>query len=95
MFIQHTNRAGKIYYLREQKTKTGKTRYFFSARKEGKGTAVEKIPEGYEIYEHPENAQVFLRKRQPQLITGIEKRLVESIAQKLKSSKSYLVDCKA
>jgi len=95
MSVQYTNRTGKIYYLREGKTKTGKPRYFFSAQLEGKGVAVEDIPKGYEVYEHPENAQVFLRKTRPQLITDIEKHLVEQSAQKLSSSKRYRVDYKA
>ena len=69
MAVEYTNRIGKTYYLREGKTKTGKPRYFFSSNKDGKGEAVKEIPEGFEIYEHPENAQVFLRKKRLQLIT--------------------------
>lgn len=94
MAVQYTNRVGKTYYLRQGKTKTGKPRYFFSSRQDGKGEAVEYIPEGYEIYEHPENAQVFLRKRRPQLITDIEKQLIKKYANKLARSKRYRVDCK-
>ena len=95
MFIQHTNRAGKIYYLRERKTKAGKLQFFFSTQPEGKGVAVKEIPDGYEIYEHPENAQVFLRRKKPQLIADVEKRLVEEIAEKLESTKRYLIDYNA
>lgn len=94
MTVQHTNRTGKTYYLREGRTKTGKPRYFFSLKQTGKGKAVERIPEGYEIYEHPENAQVFLRKRRPKIITDIEKHLVEKHVKQLKRSKRYRVDCK-
>ena len=77
MAVQYTNRIGKTYYLREGKTKTGKQRYFFSTQQEGKGAPLEHVPDGYEIYEHPQNAQVFLRKKRPQLITDIEKHLVD------------------
>ena len=94
MPIQHTSRIGKTYYLREGKTKTGKPRYFFSAQQNGTGEVVENLPEGYEIYDHPENAQVFLRKKRLQLITDIEKHLVEEFLKTLKSSKRYLVDYK-
>lgn len=76
MTIQYTNRIGKTYYLRQGTTKTGKTRYFFSGQKDGKGEAVDSFPDGYEIYEHPANTQVFLRKKRPQLITDREKQLV-------------------
>ncbi len=94
MTVQYTNRTGKTYYLREGKTKTGKSRYFFSSRQDGKGEVVEHIPEGYEIYEHPGNAQVFLRKKRPKLITDIEKHLIEKNLEQLTRSKRYLVDCK-
>ncbi len=94
MTVQHTNRTGKTYYLHEGRTKTGKPRYFFSLKQTGKGKAVERIPEGYEIYEHPENAQVFLRKRRPKIITDIEKNLVEKNVKQRKRSKRYRVDCK-
>lgn len=59
MAVEYCNRVGKRYFLREGKTKTGKPRYFFSSKLEGKGEAVHSMQEGYEIYEHPENAQVF------------------------------------
>lgn len=83
-----------MYYLREGKTKTGKPRYFFSAQQHGKGEVVDRIPDGYEIYEHPENAQVFLRKIRPQLITDLEKLLVNKAVKALQRSKRYLIDCK-
>ncbi len=92
--MEYTNRIGKTYYLREAKTKTGKSRYFCSTQKNGKGQPVDQIPEGYEVYEHPENAQVFLRKKRPQLITDIEKQLVKKHTEVLKRSQRYLVDCK-
>ena len=94
MAVHYTNRAGKTYYLRKGKTKTGKPRYFFSSQQDGKGEAVEDIPEGYEIYEHPENAQVFLRKIRPQLITDIEKQLIKKYVNNLARSKRYRVDYK-
>jgi hypothetical protein len=94
MTVQYTNRTGKTYYLREGKTKTGKPRYFFSLQQDGKGEVVEHIPEGYEIYEHPANAQVFLRKKRPKHITDIEKHLVEKHTKQLKRSRRYRVDCK-
>lgn len=93
MTIQYTNRIGKTYYLREGKTKTGKPRYFFSGQKNGKGETVDYIPEGYEVYEHPANAQVFLRKKRPQLIAAREKELVEKQTETLKRSQRYRVDC--
>jgi len=94
MAVHYTNRVGKTYYLREGKTKTGNPRYFFSARQQGKGEEINRIPDGYEIYEHPENAQVFLRKMRPQLITELERLLVKKAVKELKRSKQYITDCK-
>jgi len=94
MAIQYSNRVGKTYYLREGKAKTGKPRYFFSSQQNGKGKAIDKIPEGYEIYEHPENAQVFLRKKRPRLISDIEEQFVKTYLNTLTRSKRYRVDCK-
>ena len=75
MHIEHTNRKGQTYYLHVGKTKTGKPKYQFS--KKSTGDLVNEIPEGYEIYEHPVNGQVFLRKKLPRLITDLEKNIVE------------------
>lgn len=94
MELQYRNRVGKTYYLFQGETRTGKPRYFFSSRKEGKGRKIEKIPEGYEIYEHPENAQVFLRKKLPRIISDIEEQFLKNQLKKVKRSKEYIVDCK-
>ena len=59
MPVKHVNRKRHTYFLHEGKTKTGKPKYFFS--KDSEGTLLDAVPDGYEIYKHP-NAQVFLRK---------------------------------
>lgn len=94
MSVEFCNRIGKRYFLREGKSKTGKPRYFFSSNQNGKGEEVGAIPEGYEIYEHPENAQVFLRKIQPRLITELEEQYVKKLLGSLNNGRRYLVDCK-
>ena len=94
MPVEYTNSVGVTYRLLESKTQKGKPHYFFSAKQESKGTPVEKIPEGFEMYEHPKSSQVFLRKKRPQLITDIEKDVVEKPVQKLKRDYRYRVDCK-
>ena len=94
MPVEYCNRVGKKYFLREGKTKTGKPRYFFSSKQDGKGTVTKSIPDGYEIYEHPENAQVFLRKKLARLITELEEQRVIHTLKSLNKTKRYLVDCK-
>ena len=71
MPVTHVNRKRDTYYLHAGKTKTGKPRYWFS--KSTEGDLVETIPEGYEVYENPD-AQVFLRKIVPQLVTPVRGR---------------------
>ncbi len=93
MPVTYKNRKNQTYYLHQGKTKTGKPKYYFSMRKSGQ--LGEEIPDGYEIYEHPSNAQVFLRKKQPQLITELEKHLVNKYLKKLKTNRPYIIDIRA
>src|SRR5499426_3350583 len=72
--ITHTNAKGKTYYLHQGTTKTGKPKYHFSMQSEG--TLAASIPVGFEIYENP-NAQVFLRRIPPKIITDEERQVVE------------------
>ena len=69
MAVTYVNRKGQTYYLHQGITKTGKPKYFLAQRSEGE--LVDSIPEGFEIYENP-NAQVFLRRIRPKLITDAE-----------------------
>ena len=74
MPVTHVNRKRDTYYLHVGRTKAGKPRYWFA--KSAEGDLVESIPEGYEVYENPD-AQVFLRKIVPQLVTPAEVAVVE------------------
>ena len=69
MAVRYVNRKGQTFFLHETRTTTGKPKYFFSM--EDDGVLVEAIPEGHEVYEDPD-AQVFLRKKLPRLITDEE-----------------------
>ncbi len=91
MTVKYINRKNKTYYLHTKKTKTGKLKYFFSLNSEG--MLADEIPEGYEIYEN-HNAQVFLRRIQPKIITDTEKALVEKGLKELTDLKYYFVDIK-
>ena len=94
MTIEYVNRQGKKYYLHEGQTKTGKPKYYFSQKKEG--NLVNKIPDGFEIYESP-NAQVFLRRILRQLITPEEINLVKDGIEKytkMTEKREFLLDIK-
>jgi len=91
MPITHTNAKEKTYYLHQGTTKTGKPKYYFSMKREG--ILADAILEGYEIYENP-NAQVFLRRIPPKLITDEEKAIVEEGTQRYSDVEYYKIDVK-
>lgn len=91
MVITHTNRKRQTYYLHQGQTKTGKPKYFFSQKTEGNLSDI--IPDGFEIYENP-NAQVFLRKILPKIITEQEIAVVEKGLQNFCKPEHYLIDVK-
>jgi len=92
MPVTYTNRRGKTYYLHKGKTKTGKSKYHFSFK--NKGELVDEVPDGYEIYEHPPNGQVLLRKKLPRFITDIESQMIEKELKKIEGVRRYLFDIK-
>ena len=91
MPITHTNAKGKTYYLHQGTTKKGKPKYYFSLEREGQ--LADAIPEGFEIYENP-NAQVFLRRMPPKLITDEERQIVEDGMRKYAEVQDYKIDVK-
>ena len=91
MPITHINAKGKTYYLHQGTTKTGKSKYHFSMQSEG--TLAETIPVGFEIYENP-NAQVFLRRIPPKIITEEERQIVEDGMRKYAEVRDYKIDVK-
>jgi hypothetical protein len=89
--ITHTNAKGKTYSLHQGTTKTGKPKYYFSM--ESEEHLAESIPVGFEIYENP-NAQVFLRRVPPKLITDEERQVVEDSMWKYAGVQDYKIDVK-
>ncbi|MFI5458136.1 MAG: hypothetical protein ACHRXM_22095 [Isosphaerales bacterium] len=89
MPVTHVNRKRDTYYLHAGTTKTGKPRYWFA--KSAEGDLVESIPEGYEIYENPD-AQVFVRKIVPQLVTPAEVAVVQEGVKRYAPGQNCVVD---
>jgi hypothetical protein len=89
MAIEHVNRRGDTFYLHEGKTKTGKPKFFFSRKKEG--TLAASVPAGFEVYENP-NAQVFLRKVVPRLVTDDEVAVVKQAVREQAKLIYFLID---
>ena len=57
------------------------------------GDLAKTIPEGFEIYENP-NAQVFLRKIPPKLITDQELNIVKDGMERFSHVEKYIIDVK-
>jgi hypothetical protein len=89
MPVTHVNRKQDTYYLHAGKTRTGKPRYWFS--KSNEGDLVVSIPKGYEVYENPD-AQVFLRKIVPQLVTPFEVAVVTRGLERYAPGQHCIVD---
>jgi hypothetical protein len=89
--ITHTNDKGQIFTLYQGTTKTGKAKYYFAMQSEG--SLAKAIPAGYEIYENP-NAQVFLRRIPPKIITDEECQIVDEGMRKYATVKDYKIDVK-
>lgn len=73
--VSYTNRKGRVYSLHQGKTKAGKSKYYFSMKTEG--NLVDHIPDGYEIFEHP-NGMVYLSRITPKLVADEEIAMVEN-----------------
>ena len=91
MAITYLNRKGKTYYLHQGVTKKDNPKYYFSQKSDGE--LVDSIPSGFEIYENP-NAQVFLRRVRPKIITDTEVEIVRSGMEKYSHVKYYQIDVK-
>ena len=89
MPVTHVNRKEDTYYLHAGTTKTGKPKYWFS--KSTEGDLVDAIPAGHEVYENPE-AQVFLRKHVPQLVTPAEVAVVTKGLERYAPGQYCIVD---
>src|SRR5450759_239624 len=89
MPVTHVNRKRGTYYLHAGKTKTGKPRYWLA--KSSEGDLVDSMPEGFEVYENPD-AQVYLRKIVPQIVTPEEVAVVKEGVRRFAPGQKCLVD---
>src|SRR5437899_2799337 len=90
MPIEYVNRRGDRYYVLQGKTKTGKPRYYASRKPEGVG--VEHMPDGYEIYEHPEQGLVSVRKVRPSSVLPAEREALVRWTRELAGLSHFIVD---
>lgn len=85
----YTNRRGEAYYLQRKARRGGGEGLSFARNMTG--APVECVPEGYEVYEKPENAQVFIRKAKPSAILPSEERAVTTAVRRLAGLEHFIV----
>jgi len=88
--MEYVNRKGDRYYLQQGRTKTGKPRYYCG--RQLKAAPLDAVPEGYEIYEKPENGQVYLRKQRPTEISPLEREQLEQALERFAADVPTIVD---
>lgn len=86
----YVNRRGQRYFLQSKPDGKGVPRYSFTMKETQ--TPVARVPEGFEVREDPDNAQVTLRKIKPTPILPEERQLLESIIRQETKDLHYIVD---
>jgi hypothetical protein len=90
MGLEYVNRRGERYYLLQGKTKSGKPKYYVSRKADG--TAVERMPDGYEFHESPERGIVSVRKIRPTRLLPQEREQLATWIRELAGIEHFLVD---
>jgi hypothetical protein len=88
--FKHVNRHGDAYFLQCKTGADGKAKYSFARKLSG--SPAKNLPDGYEVRENPESAQVTLRKVKPTLIRADEKQLLEAMIRGQKPKLLFIVD---
>ncbi len=78
MAYEYQNDKKQTYFIHERRSTSGKLSFTCNQHKDG---GLDAVPEGYEIYEHP-NGQVFCRKIQKQIITDDEVQIAKDVIKK-------------
>ena len=90
MAFEYVNRRDERYYLLQGKTKTGKPTYY--ASRKARGVPCDQLPEGYEIYEHPEQGIVSVRKVRHSRVLPGERDILADLTRELAGIEHFCVD---
>src|SRR5271166_2179410 len=92
MPVTYTNRKGRLYFLCQGLTRTGKPRYYFAL--EPKERLVETLPDGFEVQESV-NGIVSLCRIQPNLLSNDDIAAVQAALQAHPRARRYRVSIKS
>ena len=90
MPYSYTNRHGKTHYFRAVPTKYGKFRYYVTTSPDNPNL-IEKVPEGFEVVESPQEAKVVIRKKKAILTTQEEREIVHDAIEELSAINDFFV----
>ncbi len=90
MPLTYTNRQGKTHYFRAVPTVKGSIRYYIT-KSTNFSDLIEEVPNGFEIYEDPQEARVVLRKIIPCLVTEQEIEIVRKAIEQYSDLKDFFV----
>lgn len=76
MALEYVNRRGDRYLVMQGTTKTGKPKFWCTKRAPGAGVAVERLPDGFEIHERPQDSMVSVRKTRLSRIQPSEREVL-------------------
>ncbi|MFN8672698.1 MAG: hypothetical protein U0457_11550 [Candidatus Sericytochromatia bacterium] len=93
MPLSYTNRNKEVFYFKVSKTKKDNSRYYVT--KKIMEDCINTLPEGFEIYEHPEEAKVVIRKIITPLIFQNELEVVNKAVLKNKDVKDFMIGIEA
>lgn len=90
----YQNRRGESHYIKVVPTKKGKLRYYIvrDVSKYTEDELIDIIPQGFEIYESPEEGRVVLRKRIHSKITEFELEIIEEAIEAETEIGDYILD---
>ena len=90
MVLTYKNRRSATHYFRAVRTNKGNYRYYVT--KQETGNLINEIPKGFEIYEHPEDAKVVLRKKIINKVTKDEIEIMREAVKNLSALDDFLID---
>lgn len=94
MLLEYTNRRNEKHYLRAATTAKGKTRYYIikNLAKFAQSELLSTMPDDYEFYEFPDNAQVAIRKKIHPIFSLQEKEVVSNVMKKHDAINDFIID---
>lgn len=90
MSISFSNVKEKKYFIKKKLTKKGNTTYYMTKKEDEE--CLDKIPEGYEVFEKYDSGMMFIRKVKDRLFDENEIKIIESELKKNETVLDFRLD---